>query len=45
MILSLLRDREGKLGEDIVRAKSFAQVGSSEERHVMSISADDEFLL
>ncbi len=45
MILSLLRDREGKRGGDIVRAKSFAQVGSNEDRHAMSISADDEFLL
>ena len=45
MILSLLRDREGKLGEDIIRAKSFAQVGSSEERHAMSISAEAQSIL
>ena len=42
---SPLWDREGKPGEDIIRAKSFAQVGSNEDRHAMSISADDEFLL
>lgn len=42
---SPLRDREGKPGEDIIRAKSFAQVGGGQKRHAMSISAEAQSTL
>jgi hypothetical protein len=40
-----LWDGKGEPSEDIIRAKSLAQVGSSEEWHAMSISGDNGYSL